>query len=48
MKRSLIVAVAVFALAALGGAAPAFAEPAWAPAGSAKIKPGNQTVTEGA
>jgi hypothetical protein len=48
MKRSLIVAVAVFALAALGGAAPAFAEPAWAPADSATIRPGNQTVTEGA
>ena len=46
MKRSLIVAVAVFALVALGGAAPAFAEPAWAPAGSAKIQPGNQTVAE--
>jgi hypothetical protein len=48
MKRVLSVAVAVFAVAALGGAAPAFAEPAWAPVGSAKIQPGNQTVTEGA
>ena len=48
MKRVLSVAVAVFAVVALGGAAPAFAEPAWAPVGSAEIQPGNQTVTEGA
>src|SRR5919106_4915567 len=46
--RRLIVAVAVIACVALGGAAPSFAEPAWAPADSAAIKPGNQTFTDGA
>src|ERR687896_1634516 len=46
--RRLTVAVAVIACVALGGAAPSFAEPAWAPADSATIKPGNQTFTEGA
>ena len=37
----------VFAVAALAGAATAVAEPAWAPAASAKIRPGNQTITDG-
>jgi hypothetical protein len=46
--RRLIGAVAVIACVALGGAAPSFAEPAWAPADSAKIRPGNQTYTDGA
>ena len=46
--RRLTVAVAVIACVALGGAAPSFAEPAWAPADSAAIKPGNQTFTDGA
>jgi hypothetical protein len=46
--RRLIVAVAVIACVALGGAAPSFAEPAWAPVGSATIQPGNQTFTDGA
>ncbi|HEV2874634.1 MAG TPA: hypothetical protein VGW14_05740 [Thermoleophilaceae bacterium] len=46
--RRLIVAVAVIACVALGGAAPSFAEPAWAPVGSAAIQPGNQTFTDGA
>ena len=45
--RRLIVAVAAIACGALGGAAPSFAEPAWAPADSATIRPGNQTITEG-
>ena len=46
--RRLIGAVAIIACVALGGAAPSFAEPAWAPAGSAAIQPGNQTITDGA
>jgi hypothetical protein len=46
--RRLIVAVASIACVALGGAAPSFAEPAWAPADSATIRPGNQTFTDGA
>ena len=45
--RRLIVAVAVVASVALAGAAPSFAEPAWAPADSATIRPGNQTFTDG-
>jgi hypothetical protein len=47
MLRRLIAAGAVFAVAALAGAATAVAEPAWAPADSAKIRPGNQTITAG-
>jgi len=46
--RRLAGAMAVIACVALTGAAPSFAEPAWAPADSAKIRPGNQTYTEGA
>ncbi|MGH2782877.1 MAG: serine protease [Thermoleophilaceae bacterium] len=46
--RRLTGAVAVIACVALVGAAPSFAEPAWAPADSAKIRPGNQTYTNGA
>ncbi|MGH2714649.1 MAG: serine protease [Thermoleophilaceae bacterium] len=46
--RRLIVAVAVIACVALGSAAPSFAQPAWAPADSATIRPGNQTYTDGA
>jgi hypothetical protein len=46
--RRLSVAVAVIACVALGGAAPSFAEPTWAPADSATIRPGNQTFTDGA
>jgi hypothetical protein len=46
--RRLIVAVAAVACVALGAAAPSFAEPAWAPADSATIRPGNQTYTDGA
>jgi hypothetical protein len=48
MLQRLTVAVTVFAVAALAGAAAAVAEPVWAPAGSAKIQPGNQTYTDGA
>jgi hypothetical protein len=46
--RRLTGAVAVIACVALAGAAPSFAEPAWAPADSATIRPGNQTFTDGA
>jgi hypothetical protein len=46
--RRHIVAVALIACVALAGAAPSFAEPAWAPADSATIRPGNQTYTDGA
>jgi hypothetical protein len=46
--KSLSGVVAVIACVALGSAAPSFAEPTWAPAGSAKIRPGNQTYTDGA
>jgi hypothetical protein len=46
--RRLIAAVAMVASVALAGAAPSFAEPAWAPADSATIRPGNQTFTDGA
>ncbi|HEY1273827.1 MAG TPA: hypothetical protein VGF25_02905 [Thermoleophilaceae bacterium] len=45
--RRLLLAVLVFAVVALAGAAGASAEPAWAPAASAKIQPGNQTITDG-
>jgi hypothetical protein len=41
--RRLIVAVALITCVALAGAAPSFAEPTWAPADSATIRPGNQT-----
>jgi hypothetical protein len=34
--------------AALAGGAPAMAEPTWAPAGSATVKPGSETLTDGA
>jgi hypothetical protein len=44
----LIGAAAVVACLALVGTAPSFAEPAWAPADSATIRPGNQTFTNGA
>jgi hypothetical protein len=46
--RRLFAAVAIIACVALAGAAPSFAEPTWAPASSAKIRPGNQTYTDGA
>jgi hypothetical protein len=46
--RRLTGAVAVIACVALTAAAPSFAEPAWAPADSATIRPGNQTYTDGA
>ncbi len=46
--RRLSVAVAVIACVALAGAAPSFAQPDWAPVGSATIQPGNQTITDGA
>jgi hypothetical protein len=46
--RRLTVAVAVIACVALAGAAPSFAQPDWAPVGSATIQPGNQTITDGA
>jgi hypothetical protein len=46
--RRLIGAAAVVACLALVGAAPSYAEPAWAPADSATIRPGNQTFTDGA
>jgi hypothetical protein len=46
--RRLTGAVAVIACVALAGAAPSFAEPPWAPADSATIRPGNQTFTDGA
>jgi hypothetical protein len=45
--RRLVGVLAVIACAALAGATPSFAEPAWAPADSAKIRPGNQTFTDG-
>jgi len=46
--RRLAGVVAITACAALAGATPSFAEPAWAPADSATIRPGNQTFTDGA
>jgi hypothetical protein len=46
--RRLTVAVAVIACVALAGAAPSFAQPDWAPVGSATIQPGNETITDGA
>ena len=46
MRRT-VLAVTVAAVASLVLAAGASAEPAWAPAGSATIHPGVQTVTEG-
>ena len=46
--RRLIGAAAVVTCLALVGAAPSYAEPAWAPADSATIRPGNQTFTDGA
>jgi hypothetical protein len=46
--RRLTVAMAVIACVALAGAAPSFAQPDWAPVGSATIQPGNQTITDGA
>jgi hypothetical protein len=46
--RRLICAAAAIACLALAGAAPSYAEPAWAPADSAAIAPGNQTFTDGA
>ena len=46
--RRLVVAVAVIACVALAGAAPSFAQPDWAPVGSATIQPGNETITDGA
>jgi hypothetical protein len=46
--RRLIGAAAVVTCLALVGAAPSYAEPTWAPAGSATIQPGNQTFTDGA
>ena len=46
--RRLTGAVAIIACVALGGAAPSFAAPPWAPADSATIRPGNQTITAGA
>jgi hypothetical protein len=45
--RRLLLAVSVFAVAALVWAAAASAAPTWAPAASAKIHPGVQTVTDG-
>jgi hypothetical protein len=45
--RRLLLVVSVFAVAALLGAAGASAAPTWAPAASAKIHPGVQTVTAG-
>src|SRR5918999_1572315 len=46
--RRLTVAVAAIAYVALAGAAPSFAQPDWAPVGSATIQPGNETITDGA
>ena len=46
--RRLVAAVAIVACVALAGAAPGLAAPPWAPAGSAKVRPGNQTFTDGA
>jgi hypothetical protein len=46
--RRLAGVLAVITCAALAGATPSFAEPAWAPADSATIRPGNQTFTDGA
>jgi hypothetical protein len=46
--RRLAGALVVIGCVALGGAAPSFAEPPWAPADSATIRPGNQTFTDGA
>jgi hypothetical protein len=45
MKKPLVIAAALAAV--LATAAPAAAEPTWAPAGTATIHPGVQTVTEG-
>ena len=45
--RRLVGAVAIVASLALAGAAPSYAEPPWAPADSATIRPGNQTFTDG-
>jgi hypothetical protein len=46
--RRLTGAVIVIACMAMAGATSSFAAPAWAPAGSAAIAPGNQTLTQGA
>ena len=45
--RRVIAVCAVSVCAALAGASPAAAEPTWAPAGSATIHPGVQTITNG-
>ena len=45
--RRVIAVCAVAVCAALAGASPAAAEPDWAPAGSATVHPGVQTVTAG-